>query len=61
MVEGEDAEENAKNSMIRPFVEDAHPELYVDAEESKKPTFNLLIKKVIFILPGKKKKLNNNY
>lgn len=47
VVEGEDAEETARNQP-RPIVEDAHPELYVDAEESKKPvTFNLLIKKVI--------------
>lgn len=52
VVEGEDAENDVSKQITaqqppRPFIEDAHPELYVDAEESKKPsTFNMLIKKV---------------
>jgi hypothetical protein len=45
VVEGEDADEGSK--IARPFVEDAHPELYVDAEETKKSSFNLLLTKKV--------------
>lgn len=50
VVEGEDAEnEGAKNLALlqRPFVEDAHPELYVDAEETKKSSLNFLMTKKV--------------
>lgn len=48
-VEGEEVEETAKTS--RPIVEEAHPELNADStEESKKASYNIIIKKVNFSL-----------
>lgn len=44
-VEGdEEIDDNSKT--LRPFIEEAHPELNADAEEQKKTPFNIIMKKV---------------
>ncbi|CAF0707706.1 unnamed protein product [Brachionus calyciflorus] len=42
-VEGEEIDDNSK--ALRPMVEEAHPELNADSEETKKAPFNLIMKK----------------